>query len=293
LGGESVGMQEVKLKSGVHVLVATPGRLIDLIYSRIIDLTSVKTLVLDEADEMLSMGFYDDLEFIIQCLVQEHQTLLFSATMPAAIRRIAEQHMHQPQEVTLTAAQSSPRHLDHRFVYCQARERDQKLVELLQELQPEQGLIFSHSRQHCETLCHLMQRHFDKVDYLHAGLSQEVRSAITNKFRQGKIRYLVATDVAARGLDFSRITHVFIYQLAPDPEVYIHRAGRAGRCERIGTCITLITERELHTLHKVLALLRREATWIGEPPPLKGARKHPRVASQPRRPRPPREPRTK
>lgn len=266
LGGESVGMQEAKLKAGVQVLVATPGRLIDLIYSRLIDLSHVNTLVLDEADEMLSMGFYDDLEFIIQCLVHEHQTLLFSATMPAAIRRIASQHMRDPLDVVLTHAQSTPKLLEHRFLYCQSPERDVRLIKLLQEQQPGQCLIFSQSRHHCEALCRLLQRHFDKVDFLHAGLGQEIRSAITNKFRQGKIRYLVATDVASRGLDFSHVTHVLMYQLAPDPEVYIHRSGRAGRCDRVGTAITLVTDRDMHTLHRVLHLLKREPIWIGDPP---------------------------
>lgn len=272
LGGEDIGTQEAKLRACVHILVATPGRLIDLIFSRLVDLSHVTTLVFDEADEMFSMGFYDDLVFIVQCLVHEHQTLLFSATMPPPIRQLARQYMRDPKEITLTLAHSTPKLLEHRFVYCQPHERERRFLEVLKETEPGQCLIFSPSRHHCESFCRLLQRHFSGVDFLHAGLMQEMRSSITNKFRQGKIRYLVATDVAARGLDFSRITHVLMYQLAPDPEVYIHRAGRAGRYDRPGMSITFITDREMHTLHKVLALLRCEASWLGAPPP---SRRHP------------------
>lgn len=283
LGGEDMGTQQAKLQAGVHVLVATPGRLIDFIYSRSIDLSHVTTLVLDEADEMLSMGFYADLEFIIQCLVQKHQTLLFSATMPETIRRIARSHMREPLEVALNQSQTTPQHLEHRFVYCRHHDREHRLVELLQEMQPDQCLIFSQSRHHCETLCRQLQRHFDRVDFLHAGLEQEVRSIITNKFRQGKIRYLVATDVASRGLDFSHVTHVFMYQLAPDPEVYIHRAGRTGRCSRVGTSVALITDREMPLLHRVLQLLKCEPVWIGHPPAVPAAEATPRGSRRPQR----------
>lgn len=268
LGGESVGTQEAKLRAGVQVVVATPGRLIDLIYSRLIDLSHVTTLVLDEADEMLSMGFYEDLEFIIKCLVHDHQTLLFSATMPEGIRRIAHGHMKDPQEVVLTRGdEATPHRLEHRFLYCGQQERDSRLVELLRNERPEQCLLFAPSRHQCESIYRLLQRHFDRVDFLHAGLGQEIRSSITHKFRQGKTRYLVATDVASRGLDFSHVTHVIMYQLAPDPEVYIHRSGRAGRCERAGVAIALITDREMHTFHKVMTLLRKEPVWVGAPPP--------------------------
>lgn len=229
-GGESMSLQLAKLKHGVQVLVATPGRLIDLIYERLIDLTKVQILVLDEADEMLSMGFYDDLEFIIQCIVQPHQTLLFSATMPQQIRKIAKTHMKDPLEVALNIVSKGPEKIDHYFLYCpSARERPHRLVTIMEELKPQQSIIFCQSRLQCEEVTKALKHSIRGVDYLHAGLSQELRTSITNKFRKGILHHLVATNVAARGLDFSGVTHVFTYQLSSDIDSYVHRAGRTGR----------------------------------------------------------------
>lgn len=265
-GGEDAAMQQSKLRHGVHVLVATPGRLIDFIYGRHIDLSKVETLILDEADEMFSMGFYDDLEFIIQCLVHDHQTLLFSATMPQSIRKIAKQHMKDPFEIALQLTEVSPENLEHRFIYCRRSEKGPALVRAINELNPRQAIIFCHSRDEVERVCRNMKHEFDGVDYLHAGLNQDNRSVITSKFRNGRIRFLVATDVASRGLDFSGVTHVFIFHLADDPDIYVHRSGRTGRCERAGTVVTLVTDRELGALYGVLKKINREPIWMGDPP---------------------------
>lgn len=277
-GGEDHGLQRSKLQNGVHVLVATPGRLIDLIYSRDIDLSEVNTLVLDEADEMLNMGFYEDLEFIFQCLIHDHQTCLFSATMPKEIKSIALKHMKDPKEIKLTDQEVAPSKIDHKFVYVHAEERDHRLAELIHELKPTQCIIFCRSRVQVEKVTHYLKKKMQGVDYLHAGLSQDVRTIITNKVRSGRIRYLVATDVAARGLDFSNVSHVFIYELSQDSETYIHRSGRTGRQEREGQVISLVTHRELWALRKISEHLKEEPEWIGPPPP-----KEP-----PRPPRPPR-----
>lgn len=269
-GGEDASMQQSKLKHGVHVLIATPGRLIDFIYSRQIDLSKVETLILDEADEMLSMGFYEDLEFIIQCLIHQHQTLLFSATMPPQIRKIAKQHMKDPTEVILTQKQRSPDTIDHRFVYCHHENKGHTLCRLIEELDPKQAIIFCKSRDEVERVCRGLKQKFSGVDFLHAGLSQDLRTIITGKFRSGKVRFLVATDVAARGLDFSGISHVFIYHLADDPDTYVHRSGRTGRYEKQGMVVTLITQRELRALKGVLAAIKKEVQWLGEPPRKRG-----------------------
>lgn len=279
-GGEDAAMQQSKLKSGVQVLVATPGRLIDFIYSRQIDLTHVKTLILDEADEMLGMGFYDDLEFIVSILNHEHQTLLFSATMREDIRKLAKKHMKDPMELSLLTHEVSPESIEHRFLYCRYDQRDHALMSIIHEVKPQQSIIFCHSRIQCEKVCRTLQRQIGEVDLLHAGLGQDLRSTITNKFRQGKIRFLVATDVAARGLDFSNVTHVFIYQLSDNPDVYVHRSGRTGRQERSGVVVTLVTDRELNALRRVLHHIKRQPIWIGEPPP---ERKHNRKP-HPRKP---------
>lgn len=266
-GGEDPGLQTSKLKHGVQVLIATPGRLIDFIYSRQINLAHVNTLILDEADEMLSMGFSEDLEFIIQCLVQEHQTLLFSATMPDSIRTIAKKYMRNPVEVVLTTTQASPDQIEHQFLYCQHHERDHRLVGLIKQMTPVQSIVFCHSRIQVEKVCRSLKQAFDGVDFLHAGLSQDVRTIVTNKFRTGKIKFLVATDVAARGLDFSNVSHVFIYQLSVDPDVYIHRSGRTGRFDKTGVVATLVTPSEHRLLGPILKQINREPIWIGDPPP--------------------------
>lgn len=267
LGGEDASLQRSKLKHGVQVLVATPGRLIDFIYSRQIDLSYTKTLILDEADEMLSMGFYDDLEFIIQCLNHEHQTLLFSATMPPQIREIAKRHMQDPLEISLISEKATPDNIDHHFVFCHHHEKEQKLTELIQQQSLQKAIVFCSSRIECEKVSRFLQKKLSiNVDYLHAGLSQEIRSAIIYKFRSGKIQLLVATDVVSRGLDFSSVSHIFIYHLADDLDVYVHRSGRTGRYEKAGTVITLITQRELRTLQRLSKILQKELCWIGEPP---------------------------
>lgn len=266
-GGEDATMQLSKLKHGVQVLVATPGRLIDFIYNRLIDLSNVETLILDEADEMLSMGFYDDLEFIIQCLVHKHQTLLFSATMPQQIIKIAKQHMNNPHEIALSKEESSPVTIEHKFMYCHHEAKSSVLAHLIHDLDPKQCIVFCRSRDEVERVCRHLKQKFDGVDYLHAGLSQDTRTIITSKFRSGKVRCLVATDVAARGLDFSGITHVFIYHLSDDVDAYVHRSGRTGRQEREGMVVTLVTDRELRSLGNVLERIKRKVIWIGEPPP--------------------------
>lgn len=265
-GGEDPSLQQSKLKHGVQVLVATPGRLIDFIYSRQIDLSYVETLILDEADEMLSMGFCDDLEFIIQCLVHSHQTLLFSATMPPKIRQLAKQHMKDPLEVNLIRQQASPDLLKHLFAYCPHHHRDQELLKLIQQCQPTQAIIFCHSRFQVEKVCQFLKREIGKVDFLHAGLTQDIRTIVTSKFRSGKVQYLVATDVVARGLDFSKVSHVFIYQLPSDPDTYVHRSGRTGRYDKAGTVISLVTQRELPYLRSILHQIKQEAEWVGDAP---------------------------
>ncbi|MBA3722783.1 MAG: DEAD/DEAH box helicase [Parachlamydiaceae bacterium] len=272
-GGEDAGMQQSKLKHGVQVLVATPGRLIDFIYSRQIDLTHVETLILDEADEMLNMGFHDDLDFIIQCLIHPHQTLLFSATMPPAIRKLAKQYMKDPQEVSLVSENASPSSIEHCFLYCHHGERDNELLKLIDNMKPKQSIIFCHSRAQVEQVCHALRKKVDAVDFLHAGLSQDIRTIVTGKFRSGKIRFLVATDVVARGLDFSQVSHVFIYQIPADPDAYIHRSGRTGRQDKTGVVVSLVTKREIPLLRAISHRLKKELAWIGPPPPPSGPRK--------------------
>lgn len=267
LGGESMDLQRVKIEHGVQVLISTPGRLIDFIYERSIDLSTVRTLVLDEADEMLDQGFRDDLEFIIQCLVQEHQTLLFSATMPKTIKDIALLHMREPQEINLVSEKRSPAKIDHHFHFCKPQEKGARLKQFLKDFAPKKAIIFCHTRREVEALHQKLVQDFGKsVDFIHAGLSQDVRRIVSNKFRKGAIQFLIGTDVLARGLDFSDVSHVFIYQLSDSADVYVHRSGRTGRYYSEGMSITLVTPRDLGKLRKVLHMIQKEPLWIGDPP---------------------------
>lgn len=293
-GGEDASMQLSKLKHGVHVLVATPGRLIDFIYSRSIDLTGVETLILDEADEMLSMGFYDDIEFIIQCLVHEHQTLLFSATMPEGIKRIASGHMRNPQEVVLQRDVSTPTTIDHHFVFCRNANRLEALLEAMRSQNSDgQAIVFCKSRIQVEDVCRFLKRHYPATDYLHAGLTQDIRSIITGKFRSGRLKVLVATDVAARGLDFSGVTHVFVYQLSEDVDKHVHRSGRTGRNDKEGTVISLVTARDMPLLEEITKKIGHPPKWIGPPPSANETREPSQDRRGPRGPRRPPRPKNR
>lgn len=267
-GGEDMDLQRAKLKGGVQVLIATPGRLIDFVFSRAIDLSKVETLVLDEADQMLGMGFYEDLEFIINCLIHKHQTLLFSATMPKQIKEIAINHMIDPQEITLIAKKPTPAKLKHQLTFCpNPGKKREELVDLLKKLNPTQCLIFANSRREVEALYRDLKSKLASVDFLHGGLEQSIRSIITGKFQRGKIRFLIATDIAARGLDFSNVTHVINFHFPFDKETYTHRSGRTGRSGREGVCVTLVTKRDMPKVEKLFKMLKRKPEWHKAPPP--------------------------
>ncbi len=267
-GGEDMGLQLAKLKDGVDVLVATPGRLIDLIYSRRIDLTGVKILVLDEADQMLSMGFIEDLEFIMDCLVQTHQVLLFSATMPKEIQNIAVMRMKNPREIRLIGDKPAPDKLEHKFIFCpNPHKKMEELAKLLTELPIKQCIIFGNARHEVEKLCDQLKNRYGPMDFLQGGLDQRMRTTITGKFARGKTKFLVASDVAARGLDFSNVTHVINLHFPRDQESYMHRSGRTGRIGEKGTCITLVTKRDFPAIKRLVHYLqKKEPDWLGNPP---------------------------
>ncbi len=295
LGGEDMQVQRAKIKDGVHLLVATPGRLIDFIYNRFITLSHVKKVAIDEADEMLSLGFLEDLEFILNCLVQEHQTLLFSATMPDAVRDLGRRYMKSPKELSLINERASPKTLKHEFYYCRRREdKAGELVELLGRLTSDQCLIFVNHRSEAETLFRKLKKAFPSSDFIHGGLGQDIRNSVMQRFAKGRIRYLVATDIASRGLDFSRVTHVINVHLPMDKESYLHRSGRTARRGREGVAITLVSGDEVRragrffenpnfingSYETILSELKKEA-----PRPSHGPRGRGGPPRSPRRPR--------
>lgn len=268
-GGFSMDIQKGKLAHGVHILVATPGRLIDLLYNTPLSLSQVRTFVLDEADEMLNMGFLTDVEFVFSCMVHEHQTLLFSATMPQEIKTLAKRYLKDPDIIELNIDQIAPENLIHSFKEVRPHHRLQALLEYLQENKPRQAILFCNSRRNSETLYSHLKKELDSVEIIHGGLEQAKRTSLFRRFKRLDIQYMIATDIASRGLDFSHTSHVINYDFPTHAEAYTHRTGRTARMGREGIALTFYTP---HDLRKLRTLLRvnniNKPVWIGPEPDL-------------------------
>jgi ATP-dependent RNA helicase DeaD len=268
-GGFSMEIQKGKLKDRVHILVATPGRLIDFLYhTTSIDLSCVRTLVLDEADEMLKMGFIEDIDLILSCMIHEHQTLFFAATMPEEINRLIRAYLKEPVRVELNKEQVAPESLAHHFQYTGRRDRLNALIEYLKTEKVSQAIIFCNSRHHGETLKKELEGRFKSIEYIHGGLEQSRRTSIFERFRQNQITLMIATDVAGRGLDFSHVSHVINYDYPCRQESYTHRTGRTGRMGRSGIAMTFVTDPELEDLKSLLKTNRIDPVWHGNIPNL-------------------------
>ena len=207
-GGFDREIEIAKLKHEVHILVATPGRLIDFLYGGKLSLSNVKCAILDEADELLKVGFLEDIEFILSCILHKHQTLLFSATMPDDIKKLAHDCLHDPQHVSLITDRSAPESIEHYFFYLHPKNKQTELFKYLGDETVDQMIIFCNARHKVDTLFRSIRQNFKDVEYIHAGISQGRRTSVFMQFRNRKIRYLVASDVAGRGLDFSHVSHV-------------------------------------------------------------------------------------
>jgi len=267
-GGFSMDIQKGKLAHGVHVLVATPGRLIDLLYNSPLRLSEVRTFVLDEADEMLDMGFSEAVDFIESCMVHEHQTLLFSATMPAAIKKLANKYLRDPVYVELNVDQIAPENLEHWFYPTRPADHEADLLKYLTEQDPAQAIIFCNSRRGVERLFGRIKGQVKGVEAIHGGLDQSKRTSLFRRFRSKQIRVMIATDVAGRGLDFSHASHVINYDFPTNPEIYTHRTGRTARMGRRGVAVTFYTRRDLRDLKHLIEVNSLEPRWHGEPPDL-------------------------
>ena len=268
-GGFSMEIQKAKLRDRVHLLVATPGRLIDFLYNTTeVDLSHIRTLVLDEADEMLKMGFIEDIDFIMSSLIHKHQTLFFAATMPVEIERLINAYLKEPIRVELNMEQLSPQSLVHHFQYTEQRDRLNALIQYLKREKISQALIFCNSRHHGEKLTKELERQFKSIGYIHGGLEQSKRTSIFERFRQKRIDLMVATDLAGRGLDFSHVSHVINYDYPFGQESYTHRTGRTGRMGRSGIAMTFVTDQELGVLKFMLKANRIDPVWHGNIPDL-------------------------
>jgi ATP-dependent RNA helicase DeaD len=250
-GGQSYGPQLSALRRGVHVVVATPGRVIDHIEKGSLDLSQLKTLVLDEADEMLRMGFIDDVEHILQQTPPERQTTLFSATMPPAIKRIAKTYLRDPAEVTVAAKTGTAANITQRYWLVAGMQKLDALTRIL-EAEPFDGMIvFARTKLGTEELATKLQARGFAAVAINGDMAQQARERTIEQLKNGKIDILVATDVAARGLDVERISHVVNYDVPSDPESYTHRIGRTGRAGRSGEAILFITPRERGLLKSI------------------------------------------
>lgn len=264
-GGAPYGRQITRLNKGVDIVVATPGRLLDLLKRGAINLRLVKTVVLDEADEMLKMGFIDDVETILAETPATRQTALFSATLPKPIRRLADKYMRDPQSVTIQREQVTAEMIEQRCYLVNQRDKFTALTRLFEVEDITSALIFARTRVGTGELANELTVRGFPAEALNGDLSQEARERTLRRFRNKQIKVLVATDVAARGLDIDDISHVFNYDLPDDPEVYVHRIGRTGRAGKTGLAISLVTPSQKRRILSVERFTRQKFTYLPLP----------------------------
>ncbi|MED0678054.1 DEAD/DEAH box helicase [Aneurinibacillus thermoaerophilus] len=243
-GGQDIARQISKLSGQVHIVVGTPGRILDHLRRETLHFGRIKMLVLDEADKMLEMGFLEEVEEVFIQTAQKKQVLLFSATMPDAVRKLAHRFMNQPQIVRIEKRQITAENTKESYYVVNQSDKSDVLMELVKEARPYLAVIFANTKQRVNELVRRLQENGIEAEALHGDLTQKKREQIMERFRQAKFQYLVATDIAARGLDVEGITHVFNYDMPSDLESYIHRVGRTGRAGQQGEAISLVSPRQ-------------------------------------------------
>ncbi|HET7054555.1 MAG TPA: DEAD/DEAH box helicase [Solirubrobacterales bacterium] len=260
-GGAPIKSQQAQLRAGAHVVVATVGRMMDLMSRRSLVLTAARYVVLDEADEMLDLGFIEDVEKILRMCPSGRQTALFSATMPPPVKRLAESYMYDPSTIKITPKQLTVDAIAQAFVEVPANEKSARLVELLKVEEPEQAIIFCRTKIGASKLEKTLKDKGLDVKALHGDMSQGSRDGVMIAFKDHRVRLLVATDIAARGLDIEHVTHVINYDVPASSEVYVHRIGRTGRVGRTGRAITFVTPAQRDEIERIE---RDVKTSIGE-----------------------------
>ncbi|WP_247927734.1 DEAD/DEAH box helicase [Streptococcus constellatus] len=256
-GGSSIEKQIKALKSGAHIVVGTPGRLLDLIKRKALKLNHVETLILDEADEMLNMGFLEDIEAIISRVPEDRQTLLFSATMPDAIKRIGVKFMKEPEHVKIAAKELTTELVDQYYIRVKENEKFDTMTRLMDVEQPELSIVFGRTKRRVDELTRGLKIRGFRAEGIHGDLDQGKRLRVLRDFKNGNLDVLVATDVAARGLDISGVTHVYNYDIPQDPESYVHRIGRTGRAGKSGQSITFVAPNEMGYLQIIENLTKK------------------------------------
>jgi ATP-dependent RNA helicase DeaD len=256
-GGANIVHQIKDLKKGAHIVVGTPGRVLDLIKRKALKLQNIRWLILDEADEMLNMGFKDDLDTILAETPVERQTLLFSATMPKEIERIASNYMQEPEKISVGKRNQGADNVKHEFYMVHARNRYEALKRIA-DINPKiYGIVFCRTRAETKEVADKFMQDGYNADALHGDLSQAQRDHVMSRFRSKHLQILVATDVAARGLDVNDLTHVINYNLPDDLEVYVHRSGRTGRAGKSGISISIIHTRENNKIRDLERMTRK------------------------------------
>ena len=249
-GGVSAQPQIKGLRNGVDIVVACPGRLLDLHNQKVIDLTNIQILVLDEADQMFDMGFLPDIRRIIAAVPKKRQTLLFSATMPQEIRALATDMLHDPVTIEISITQPL-KSITHAMYMVEQTQKHELLLNLLYDSGDGQVLVFTRTKHRAKKLAHQLIKDDISAIALQGNMSQNQRQAAMDKFRKGRAKVLVATDIAARGIDVSQISHVINYDLPNTADAYTHRTGRTGRMERLGTALSLVTQEDLKMVHAI------------------------------------------
>src|SRR5436305_2158730 len=278
-GGAPIRSQQAQLRAGGHIVVGTVGRVKDLISRHSLVLHSTRFVVLDEADEMLDLGFLEDVERILSLTPGSRQTALFSATMPPAIRRLAAQYLYDPVTIKVKTATLTVDTVEQFALECKPREKVSGLIEVLESERPEQALVFVRTKIRCEQLFRELRDRGMEVRALHGDMTQGGRDGVMISFKSGRLPLLVATDVAARGLDISGVSHVINFDVPVTPDVYVHRIGRTGRVGRSGRAITLFEPRQ----RREIAAIERHA-GVKLAPWVKDARVAPTpVQARPRR----------
>jgi ATP-dependent RNA helicase DeaD len=285
-GGAPIREQQSRLRHGAQVVVATVGRMMDLIQRQSLVLTAARYVVLDEADEMLDLGFIEDVERILRMCPSGRQTLLFSATMPGPVAKLAEQYMYDPVTIRVTPKKLTVDSVEQAYVMVEPRKKLERLVQVLKAEEPEQAIIFVRTKIGAARLGRDLADKGLRVKALHGDLSQGQRDGVMISFKEHKTPLLVATDIAARGLDIEHVTHVINYDLPNNPEIYVHRIGRTGRVGRTGRAITFATAKQADDLKTIERVVKAP---IGEweppeerlehaPPPRHRERKEPEPA---------------
>ncbi len=257
-GGQDINRQIRALKHKPQIIVGTPGRLMDHMRRKTIRLQQVAMVILDEADEMLNMGFIEDIETILRGVPEERQTLLFSATMPKPIQDLARRFMKNPEFISIKNKEVTVENVEQNYIEVQEKQKFDVLCRLLDLQSPELAIIFGRTKRRVDELSEALNKRGYSAEGIHGDLNQNKRDSVLRHFKEGITEILVATDVAARGLDISGVTHVYNFDIPQDPENYVHRIGRTGRAGKSGLAITLATPRELSHLKLIEQITRRK-----------------------------------